>query len=191
MSLKTTVKVSHLSNLSDARYCAGMGVEMLGFCVIPGEKNYMAPNVFQDIRGWVAGPAIVAELYGVSSAGQIDEVIRAYAPDYVEMSFDEYRKFSSALSLPCIVSYPAAPLVGKLPANSGVSHIIVEETTSCDDLHGVDLPVLVRVGSAQQVSEKLRADCFSGIALEAPREQRPGITGYDQLGLILEALEEE
>ena len=29
--LKTLIKVSNINNLSDARYCAGMGVEMLGF----------------------------------------------------------------------------------------------------------------------------------------------------------------
>ena len=29
--LKTQVKVSSITNLSDARYCAGMGVDLLGF----------------------------------------------------------------------------------------------------------------------------------------------------------------
>ncbi len=33
MALKTIVKVGNITNLSDARYCAVMGVDMLGFCL--------------------------------------------------------------------------------------------------------------------------------------------------------------
>ena len=44
--LKTIVKVSEVNNLSDARYCAGMGVEYIGFSMdnVPFEK-------YKEMRG--------------------------------------------------------------------------------------------------------------------------------------------
>ena len=56
--LKTKVKVSSIENLSDARYCAGMGVEWLGFpLAMPVEK-------LEEIRNWLAGVQIVGECIG-------------------------------------------------------------------------------------------------------------------------------
>src|SRR5688500_2450084 len=106
MPLKTIVKVSHISNLSDARYCAGMGVDMLGFRVIPGIDHYLAPELYQDIRGWISGPKIIAELYGVTHPAQVEDVITTYAPDYFELSYAEYATFGNLLELPCIVYHP-------------------------------------------------------------------------------------
>jgi phosphoribosylanthranilate isomerase len=39
MPLKTFVKVGCITNLSDARYCAGMGVDMLGFRAVEVRKT--------------------------------------------------------------------------------------------------------------------------------------------------------
>jgi phosphoribosylanthranilate isomerase len=190
MPLKTTVKVSHISNLSDARYCAGMGVEMLGFRVIPGAEDYMAPNLFQDIRGWIAGPAIVAEIYGLSDKEQLEEVVQKYAPDYFELSFEEYRKFEKDLALPCMVYFADSMQARAMPEGK-VSHALVDENTTCKDIESFNIPVLINITAVDQLREKLTAACFKGVVLQGPKESRPGITNYEQLGSILEALEEE
>lgn len=191
MPLRTTVKVSHISNLSDARYCSGMGVQMLGFSVIPGAEHYLAPNLFQDIRGWIAGPRIVAELYGITSRDAIDAIVRAYAPDHFEMSFDEYKRFSKNLLLPCIVNFPDVKDVSRVLSDDHISHVIVDENTSCDAIDALPFPVLVKVSRPDQLQKILTEGCFKGVVLEGPKEQRPGITNYDQLGVILESLDED
>ena len=56
--LKTFVIVGEISNLSDARYCAGMGVDVLGFNINPVEETCVAPETLNEISGWVAGVAI-------------------------------------------------------------------------------------------------------------------------------------
>ena len=61
MALKTLVKISNVTNLSDARYCAGMGVDMLGFSMDADSPDYIEPKKFAEIRGWVAGVQIVGE----------------------------------------------------------------------------------------------------------------------------------
>lgn len=191
MSLKTTVKVSHLSNLSDARYCAGMGVEMLGFGVIPGADNYMPPNVFQDIRGWVAGPSIVAELYGLSNDDEVREVVSKYAPDYFELSYEEYRKYHASLSLPCMVYFPDTGAAAAVADDRKITHAIVDSSQTCRDIQPCPVPVLIKVTTLSQLQDKLRSGCFKGVILEGPKEHRPGITNYEHLGSLLEDLEEE
>lgn len=191
MPLKSVVKVSHISNLSDARYCAGMGVDMLGFSVTPGREHYMDPAVFQDIRGWISGPKIVAELYGISSADDIRTVMQSYSPDYFELSFDEFREYERDLRLPCIVYLPGPAEAVNLNREQKISHLLVHEDTDCSGIPSVQLPVLINIKSLENLKAKLAADCFQGYVVEGPRELRPGVTNYDQLGIILEALEEE
>src|ERR1044071_5737472 len=103
MPLKTVVKVGNITNLSDARYCSGMGVDMLGFRVLEGQPNYLSPKLFQEIRGWVTGPKIVAEIYGLTSPDQLQSIIENYAPDYFELNASEFEAFQGDLTLPCIV----------------------------------------------------------------------------------------
>ena len=49
MALSTIVKVGSIRNLSDARYCAGMMVDVLGFSINPNDKNYIKEEETQDI----------------------------------------------------------------------------------------------------------------------------------------------
>jgi phosphoribosylanthranilate isomerase len=191
MPLKTLVKVSHLSNLSDARYCSGMGVEMLGFSVIEGSEYYMAPKVFQDIRGWISGPRIIAEIYGIKTETDIGSIIQTYAPDYFELSYEEYEHVANSLSLPCIVSISHRSQIEALTNKGGVRYLIAEETMSCDDVSASAYPVLVKATSIQRLHEHLSEGCFKGFVLESRYESRPGVTNYDQLGVVLEALDEE
>ena len=191
MPLKSIVKVSHLSNLSDARYCAGMGVDLLGFGVIPGTEHYVPPALFQDIRGWISGPKIIAELYGISSAQDVRSANETYAPDYFELTIDEFRAYRDDLTLPCIVYFPSVAEARSLSGSDGISHILVDESTSCPDTSPIRLPVLINITSLVKLEEKLADGCFHGYVLGGPRELRPGVTNYDQLGVILEALEED
>ena len=191
MPLKTLVKVSHLSNLSDARYCAGMGVEMLGFHVIEGSEYYMAPQVFQDIRGWISGPRIIAELYGITGDADISSIIRTYAPDYLELSYEEYERVANSLPLPCIVSVSQPAQIKTLANKNGIAYLIAEENMSCDDISANPYPVLVKATSIVRLNEQLSEGCFKGFVVEGPYESRPGVTNYDQLGVVLEALDED
>lgn len=189
MSLKSIVKVSHLSNLSDARYCAGMGVDMLGFGVIPGGVHFMPAKIFQDIRGWISGPRIIAELYGLSSEQEVTDIVNAYSPDFLELTLREYRAFGDSFTLPCLL-YVSREELGSIPADDRIARIIVDEDTSCKDISAIRTPVLSHISSLQTLNDKASEGCFQGYVLPGPEEIRPGVTNYDQLGVILEALEE-
>ena len=80
--LKTLVKVSAITNLSDARYCAGMGVDLLGFPL-----GKISIDQFTEIRNWLAGVQIVGE-FSTNDAAEIKAKVAEYKPDVLEKFLD-------------------------------------------------------------------------------------------------------
>src|SRR5690606_105942 len=100
MPLKILVKAGSITNLSDARYCAGMGVDFLGFQVIEGQPNALSAKAFQEIRGWVTGPQIVAEIYGITDVSQLTSIMEDFRPDYFELGLTELQAVGHSLTIP-------------------------------------------------------------------------------------------
>ena len=71
MGLAKQVKVGNVTNLSEARYCAGMGVDYLSFPI-----SSVDPKTFKDITGWVSGPKFGIEI-------SVGEGIKSYQADFV------------------------------------------------------------------------------------------------------------
>jgi len=93
--LKTKVKVSKITNLSEARYCAGMGVDYLSF-----PTSSVDLKSYQEITGWVAGPKFGIEMDGDENnlfqtdffeitTGQLNK-IPASAKAFVTISVNEW-----------------------------------------------------------------------------------------------------
>ena len=101
MSLKTEVKVGNISNLSDARYCAGMGVQYLGFSMDSNSEHYVDQNTLKTIKEWIVGPKIVGEFSDLLSAS-IDDPVYGEELDYIEISDRESIKMAGEMGLPVI-----------------------------------------------------------------------------------------
>lgn len=67
--LKTKIKISQVTNLTDARYFAAMGVDYLGFTIHPDHPQFVTPPQLKEIVDWVEGPETVLEI-----PDQIDEM---------------------------------------------------------------------------------------------------------------------
>lgn len=183
MPLKTLVKVGSLTNLSEARYCAGMDVQLLGFQTVPARPNYISPMRFQEIRGWITGPSIVAEVYGVQSRDELNAIVEAYRPDYLELARTELHH-ADHLSIPFILH------AGR---NEGAD-LPVQPAYVLADAGDIDYgksPVIVRVSSIDEAQSVLKAGRASGIALQGSDEISPGLKTYDTLAPILEILEDD
>lgn len=85
MMLKTKVKASRVSNLTDARYFAACEVQWIGFNLEQGTEQYIAPQKMRDIRGWLEGPEIVGE-FGLLDAATIRETATFLELDAVQLS---------------------------------------------------------------------------------------------------------
>jgi phosphoribosylanthranilate isomerase len=194
MPLKTLVKVGSVSNLSDARYCAGMGVEMLGFRVIEGQEHYLSSELYQQIRGWVSGPKFVAEVYGLTPDIDLSVIFKNYVPDFVELDWKAYQQFQHEFTLPCIVSISVEELIAQSqPANSNIAYWIVDGDTATKeilDIYKGSIPVLLSIASKDELPLRLAYKNVKGITLNGTSEIRPGFKNYDALADVLEALDE-
>lgn len=195
MPLKTLVKVGNISNLSDARYCAGMGVEMLGFTVIEGKENFINPKSYQEIRGWVSGPSIVAEIYGINGQPNLTQIIEEYAPDFLELGISELHLLPETM-LPLIVSLDqtvSAEQKQKLDSlKDKIAFILIDNPIISFPLIkeiSREFPVLIMIRSTVKVSELLSVKGINGIALNGSQEIKPGLKDYSHLADVLEQLE--
>lgn len=59
--LKTQIKASQITNLTDARYFAAWGVHWIGFDLQEGSDTYVPPTSLMGIRDWIEGPKIIGE----------------------------------------------------------------------------------------------------------------------------------
>jgi len=181
MPLKTFVKVGSITNLSDARYCAGMGADMLGFNTIEGKDHYLSPKQFQEIRGWVTGPKVVAEVSGVQSAAQLASIIENYQPDFLELGLAEL-PFLSGNIIPFILRTD-----GKLPEDNLTQQPDFVLAPSFQE--EINYPLLIEVTSLAEAEQALKHSTIKGIALRGSAEISPGLKNYDELAEVLEFLD--
>lgn len=57
---KPHIKICGLTQLHDARTCAGLGADYLGFIQYPESPRYVEPAVAKEILSWVTGPEVAA-----------------------------------------------------------------------------------------------------------------------------------
>lgn len=201
MGLKTFVKISNISNLSDARYCAGMMVDVLGFNIDPTSENHVNEQEFAEITEWVAGVAFAGEFHNATE-DEIKDAVKKYQIDYVEISnVDLVEK----------VGLLGKPLILRLSINTEVELNKIASTLSyLDELTKM---VLLKSDNASLFDELdaqigyyngnirllkgygIHADRsvgkFPGLELEASEEERPGFKDYGQIMDVLELIEEE
>jgi phosphoribosylanthranilate isomerase len=60
--LKTLVKIDTVSQLQNARYAAGMGVEFVGFSLDPNAAQFIDSATLTELTQWLSGVKIVGEL---------------------------------------------------------------------------------------------------------------------------------
>jgi phosphoribosylanthranilate isomerase len=206
--LTKTVKISNVTNLSDARYCAGMGVEMLGFSIDENSPNYISPKKFEDICSWLSGVTLVAET-AETDAEIILDVLSKYPVHAVQVESPALLNYlHTELSLPIILRisvdvYDASEIDSILSRYEGdVSHFLLESDNNAslsDDWMEVfgnlssDYALLVGFGLDNEFSVSALTELFPsiGIALRGSEEIRPGYKDFGSMMDILEALEEQ
>ncbi|PLK42903.1 N-(5'-phosphoribosyl)anthranilate isomerase [Emticicia sp. TH156] len=198
MALQTLVKVSNITNLSDARYCAGMGVEMIGFVMDKFSNDYTPPEKLKEIQSWVAGVQIVGE----TETTDYDEVIALLQNYEIDLL-----QIADPGLLPRIAD-AGKPIILKIQAESAyledylklygsfVEYFLIEGEELSDFFlfrlkeYAQEYPVILGFGiDAHKIHELLTDTSIKGIALKGTHEIRPGYKDYDELSEILELLE--
>jgi phosphoribosylanthranilate isomerase len=181
MSLKAKVKVGRVTNLSEARYCAGMGVDMLGFPV--GEEG-LQPEEYRKMIDWVAGPELVLEAHYLKT--DLNYITDNYPGHYIEIGSHQldWLKDKSLNFVLAIKPGEWVNLYGELIGCDNIKFIEVLSASKSDAAAiKTFFPVLLN-------DVEMALGLNTGIALTGSDEEKPGIKDY-QLADILESLEAE
>lgn len=186
MSLKAKVKVGNITNLSDARYCAGMGVDWLGFPATLDTKLY------QEITGWVTGPAFVLEV-----TDQPSQIANSFAGEIVQLPWTRLGDFGQWKKLLVVVK--ASEIIEALPElikfKNKIDHVIVsnlpENSSALQSLKdlGEHFQILADMETSSLLLDSLLVLPISGITVAGSQELKPGLHDYSKLSEVLEQLE--
>lgn len=207
MALKTFVKISSVNNLSDARYCSGMQVNLMGFNLEENNKNYTSSEKFREISAWLSGLEFVGEFEDAHP-----EKILTVIKDYPEMKYVQIQEefhlgmlVNSGLGLILKIQINKEEdldeILKKAPfySNNDVTLLLVSENLKLDKV-AIDktkkltasCQVLLGFGfSADNVLDLVEATGVKGIEMEGGEEIKPGLKDFDELAEILETLEIE
>lgn len=205
MALRTIVKISNVTNLSDARYCAGMGVDLLGFSMDESSAEYVAPEKFKEIRSWVAGLYIVGETTSIDAI-EIERLLELYQPDVLQIEEPALLPYLSTFDCRIILKTDLSQLtLDQLESyfsssqSDQVDYYLLESKGAVhldDDLKTVlrnlatRYPILLGIGfTSATVGEILAELPIQGVALTGGDEDRPGSRDFGDLMDILETLE--
>ena len=100
--LKTKIKASQITNLTDARYFAAWEVEWMGFNFDLGTEHYIPPINMKAIKEWVEGVQFIGE-FSFATAEVINSAIADLELDLVQVGmFTEFSVLEKIKNAPVI-----------------------------------------------------------------------------------------
>jgi len=187
MSLKTKVKAGNITNLSDARYCAGMGVDWLGF-----PANTIDPKTFGEITGWVSGPQFVLEITDHS-------LVEEYQVEFVQINCKELdNSIFSKTRLIVVLALSDWDTSKELIAKNKhriefmvVTHLTGDRQRDGDAIKVMSdlVEVYIDLDSAPYSLDEVLTFDIAGINISGNQELKPGLKDYAELADVLEQLE--
>ena len=194
--LKIKVKVGKVTNLSDARYCAGMGVDLLGFPI--GSHDGIDPKKYKEITDWVSVPGFVLEWTEAEIPNNFEDILQLYNAHFIQIDARQLQ-YIPPLKIPLIVILKVtdwSTYHQLLKSNKGrIGYLIV-----MNPKNSLPDPLLI-APIASEFSVLLGFDISAnnlgiltsmpvvGISLEGTEESTPGLKDYSHLSEILERLE--
>ncbi|WP_026464500.1 hypothetical protein [Adhaeribacter aquaticus] len=206
MALKTLVAVTNINNLSDARYCAGMGADIISFCLTEGKEGFLKPTEVKEIAGWLAGVQFAGEFEKVP-VETINEIAQSCALDMVQLNSTYFLDDIVNIELPIIQRI----LIDKDTIETDLMEMLALYQSHVDyflldskDFEEIDetniqllkdlaneFPILLGFGlHKENVFTVLENINPRGLALKGGHEIKPGLKNFDELADILELLEE-
>lgn len=199
------VKVSEVNNLSDARYCAGMGVDMLGFHLDENHPRFIEINTVKEITNWVHGVQVVGE-FSASNIDNINYLAEELNLDYIQLpvSFtpEDLSKLQKEIILKLNLLKGSENDITEVinQYNPFVKYFLLEseDSDSLDDIKSqlkvwnstgkLLLGIGINKDSLPEIENTIKP---AGIALKGGDEIKPGLKNFDELADILEELETE
>ncbi|RIY13821.1 hypothetical protein D0T11_01700 [Hymenobacter rubripertinctus] len=199
--------VRGINNLSDARYCAGMGADSLTFRLDPALNGYLTPEVVKELSGWVAGVQLIGE-FDTLPVAEINALVLQcglhavllhrrrtpeelaqltvpalkllrWLPDMLPEDVDLRFREQAPHYLGFVLAAPPAQL-----PNGAETTRLIEQARTYPLWLGTDF---APGGQLRAYVQQLRP---AGIVLEGGDEIKPGIRDFDEMEALFEQLED-
>lgn len=177
-----------------------MGVEILGFSVEQDHPDYVSPEVFTEITGWVSGVKLAGEIEEdkiPDLGGYKFDILQVKDPSLLESARQLAEETILKIDLDQVTDF--GQLNELLSGNSGsatwfllesASHEMNTELFSTISHISSNHPILLGFGIQKEtVTSILEKIPVSGLVLKGGHEQRPGYKDYEELADILEEIE--
>lgn len=133
MMKKPLLKISRITQLQDARYCAGAGFDVVSFSLVRGDDRKLSVSLVWNIAQWIAGPAIGIES-AADSAEELADAATSFAYQYLIFPFHEWADAIAVaqgqphvqLLLRADTSISPAEIAAQLAANTAETPISIE-----------------------------------------------------------------
>ena len=213
--LKTNIKASSISNLTDARYYAAWHVDWLGFDLRATATNALSLPEVKAIKEWIEGPVIVGEM-DLFDFEKSKAII-----DFLELEAIQVGMFTPVEQLQSLRDYTIIKEVIIEPSmtfsdlqahiatyfdvtdyflidfeRNGIDWATLKENRlfPIKDLKGLcqRQQVLLSIGcTAADVEEVLTTLQPHGLSIKGGEEEKVGFKSFDEVDEIFERLEEE
>ncbi|WP_341225018.1 hypothetical protein [uncultured Arcticibacterium sp.] len=184
--LKKEVLVNGISNLSDARYCAGMFVDYLCFELNPEHPDFISVEKMVEIKNWVSGPKIGGRISNWPDNLTLEQW-QDLALDYLIISDSSLINAARAKVGELFFEVKGSNRNQDL---NDFEHILISDASLVGEINHQSLFVGGNI-ELDNLEEKVQNNDIKGLALKGSHEERPGESKYEDLMDVLEALEED
>ena len=187
-----------INNLSDARYCAGMGADKLTFLLDPSLPGYLNTKTVKELSGWIAGVELIGE-FDMLSSSEINAIASECTLDAVLLRSPRSAAELAEIAPPVYLEMAAdsAALVQPLPASlQGVivelpAQVSVETLAYLQEMATRQSLWLGPGLLPERARELVNQFRLAGLSFPSGDEVKPGLRDFDQLEAVFEALEVE
>ncbi len=207
---QTKLKICGITTLADARYCAGAGVDYLGFIQYEGSPRYIKPSEAREIIEWLYGP----ESVGVFVNERADVINRAVeetgfhvAQVHGDMSPEEIATIEAKSIRALGVSPDTTPeeLRKELDRYTDAVDFFLLDTAKAGLFGGTgetfnweiaqsltaDYPIFIAGGiNADNLGQVIRTLSPFAVDLSSSVESSPGVKDFEKLADLFEAYDE-
>ncbi|MFD1872890.1 hypothetical protein [Hymenobacter bucti] len=205
--LALPVLVRGINNLSDARYCAGMGAQGLIFTLDASLPGAVDAATARELAGWVAGVDLIGE-FGHVAGAEINRLVEECGLTGVLLRLDPARQaWPQGLAVPALIEVPASLLINQEHYAAAIADLTAALPvgfaffTTAPQPYPADYAYwhqlarqaplwLAGPPDPTQAAETAQYVHPAGLILEGGDEIKPGLRDFTELEAVFEALEE-
>ena len=199
MSLKTKVLISSVTNLSDARYATGMGVDIIAFTMDENASDFIGYTNYTAITNWLQDMSFAGEFNRATTFEHILTQAAEYGFTTIITPNEQIVTGLKENNLSVILKKDilSNEEITKLSNLKTVADYVLVESTNNTILTqsqiaelSIQLPLLVGTEvTPETVNKFIENTDLEGIALKGSEEIRTGFVDLDAMADLLEAIE--